>query len=161
MVNSELMNPDKFQEAVSADSAERLATSSEREQIITVSSSSFVTPFSISYEVNDLDTLTLVIPYVQRKQEITVGGSSIKTGGQGLGDIQLSSRGYILTWVLLHVLRQLLPEAHVLTHLFRLNRKSAENCIWLCQKCSSGIIVRTLARIGLSLAPLWQPCWQI
>lgn len=89
VVSSELLNPKKLQEAVQADSGEKLATSSEREQTITVSRSSVVTPISIRYEINDRSSVTLILPYVRRQDEIGVEGGSVKTRGQGLGDVQL------------------------------------------------------------------------
>jgi hypothetical protein len=89
MISDELMDPKKLQEAISADSSERLATNSQREQTMTVSRSSSVTSVSIVDEIDARNSLTLNIPYVRRRDEITVGGNAIKTRGQGLGDIQM------------------------------------------------------------------------
>jgi hypothetical protein len=89
VVSSELLNPKKLQEAVLADSAEKLATSSQQEQTMTVRRSAVVTPLSVLYEINDRTSVTLVLPYVRREDEITVEGGSVKTRGQGLGDIQV------------------------------------------------------------------------
>lgn len=89
VVSAELIEPGKLQEAISADIVERLATSPKREQTMTVRRSSIVTMLTFQYEMSDHNSLTLSVPYIQRRDEIKAGGNSIETGGRGVGDIQM------------------------------------------------------------------------
>jgi hypothetical protein len=89
VMSPELMEPGKLQKAISAATAERLADSPKREQTITVRRSSVITLLSAQYDVSGRNTLTFVVPFVQRSDEIEAGATSVKTRSRGLGDLQV------------------------------------------------------------------------
>lgn len=89
VVSAELLEPGKLRAVVSADSVERLATSPQREQKITYERSAVSTVFSTRYELSELNSITVSVPHVRRRDEIKTGGTSIRTGNSGLGDVQV------------------------------------------------------------------------
>ncbi|HLM58657.1 MAG TPA: pilus assembly protein N-terminal domain-containing protein [Pyrinomonadaceae bacterium] len=88
VVSAELLDVKKLQEVVTADAEDKLAASPTREQTLTLRRSSAVTSFALSYDINGRDSLTVIVPYVRRKDEILVGDEAVKTEGRGLGDVQ-------------------------------------------------------------------------
>jgi hypothetical protein len=89
LVSYELANPSKLREAVSAPAGDRLAANSQRQQIMTVRRYSVITPLTVRFDIDPRNSLTAVVPYVRRRDEIKVGTSSVVTRGQGLGDVQV------------------------------------------------------------------------
>jgi hypothetical protein len=89
VLSADLLEPGKLQEAVMESASERFADGSKREQTMSFRHSSVVTRFSIKYEMSDRNSLTFIIPAVQRWDEIKVGASTVKTQGRGLGDVQV------------------------------------------------------------------------
>ncbi|HWS86393.1 MAG TPA: hypothetical protein VN282_05500 [Pyrinomonadaceae bacterium] len=88
----EIPKPGKLQEAASEDIGAKLARSAESEpsETITRRSSSRVTTVSVGVDIGERNTLTAEMPFIQREDEVTAGGGSVKTRGQGIGDMLVS-----------------------------------------------------------------------
>jgi hypothetical protein len=94
-LSPELLEPSTLRAVVSDDAVERRDANARQAPSMTIRRSSVVTPLSIKYDINARDSLTVVVPYVSRRDEIKVGSEVIKTSGRGLGDVQVTfSRDY-------------------------------------------------------------------
>lgn len=89
LVSAELADVKELKRVAAESATERLAARPQREQTMTLRRSAVTTTLSLSYDINAHNSLTVVVPFVRRQDEIIVGGGSVRTSGRGLGDVQV------------------------------------------------------------------------
>lgn len=89
LVSAELADVKELRKVVAESATDRLAAKPQREQTMTLRRSAMTTTFSLSYDVNARNSLTVAVPFIRRQDEVIVGNGSVRTSGQGLGDIQV------------------------------------------------------------------------
>jgi hypothetical protein len=61
-----------------------------RAKSVKVRRSSVTVPVTVRYEINDRNSVSFVMPFIKRRDEVKIGGETFKSSAQGLGDVQLN-----------------------------------------------------------------------